>query len=83
MKRPLVCTGEKCSTCGSIETYHKVGEENPWNSFGEDLVEEELYAEFEMKHNFTAYLCHPCFVKVMGPLSDDRRFCQQMQDIKL
>lgn len=49
------CIGERCSMCGSPAS-HKVGEEVP-----HDLP------EYNLRHNWTAYVCCTCFGRILGP----------------
>lgn len=51
---PPTCRGEKCSMCGA-QAYHKVEEE----IMPSDPV--------PFRHPYTAYVCHDCFRKIMGP----------------
>jgi hypothetical protein len=47
------CRGETCTMCREPAT-HKVGEE----IFHDDPM--------PYRHNLTAYICCPCFVKIVG-----------------
>ena len=58
---PRTCIGERCTMCGN-QANHKVGEENPWTSAPDEY---KMRVEFEMRHNFTAYVCDDCFAKIM------------------
>ena len=53
------CEGERCSICGEPAT-HKVGEEVGFD-------------DFEIRHNFTAYVCCEHFRMIFGPAV----FCPQ------
>jgi hypothetical protein len=54
------CEGEKCRICGEP---------------AEHKVEETIFHDdpFRVRHPLTAYICHPHFVKLMGPAADAGR----------
>lgn len=59
MSKPFVsatCVGEWCK-CGK-RAEHKVGEEIAFDD------------PMPARHNLTAYVCHECFVKIMGNAAD-------------
>lgn len=48
------CAGEKCRMCGK-DAEHKVEETIFWDD------------PYQNRHELTAYVCHECFKKIMGP----------------
>lgn len=58
------CYGTKCMQHGCTElAAHKVGEYNLWDK--NDSEEAKMHSEFNMRHEYTTYLCKKHFEILM------------------